>query len=70
MAYSYCHISANSGAYEGDNLGTGALVTDGRHRCFDWFATRVKGFLHGESEVVFKQPSITAAVKGTVSRLI
>lgn len=63
VAYSYWCVNAGSSANKGDNLGASHLVTDGHHRCFDWFGTRLEGFLHGESEVMFKQPSIVAALR-------
>ena len=61
LAYSYCCISVDSGANKGDNHGTGSLVTEGHHRCFDWLSTRLEGFFHGEYKVACQRESCFGA---------
>jgi len=51
LAYSCCRISADSGANKSSNHGTGSLVAEGHHRCFDWFSTRLEGVFLDASRV-------------------
>lgn len=57
MAYSYCCISATSCANKGNHYGTGYFLTDGHHRCFDWFSTRLEDGFHGEYKIACNQES-------------
>lgn len=57
LAFSYCRISADSGANKSSNHGTGSLVAEGHHRCFDWFSTRLEGVFLGEYEVACERTS-------------
>ena len=59
LAYSYCCISATSGANKGNHHGTGSLVAEGHNRCFDWFSARLEGVSHGEYKVACKQDSLS-----------